>query len=146
MSFPGIPFWYISAGVYCFGDSEDLLQAVVGSALGEVLMFIPVNLASPDSSSVWAYQFAYEIAIPSLRTCATILLAYRLWCEHQVQSGLGKPVSQSTPPPPLSLQHALLICRLYPMDWACLQRRQTTRSSVSASRTRLVMKTTPAHR
>lgn len=75
----------MDAGVYCFGDSGDLWEGILGSTVAGLLMFIPIRIASPEVAPGWAYKFAYEVAVPSMRACATILMIYRLWCEHQVR-------------------------------------------------------------
>lgn len=71
----------VDAGVYCIVDREDLTAVMLGSVAAEALMFIPVHITT---DTVWSYNFTYEVALPALRTCATLLLLYRLWCEYRV--------------------------------------------------------------
>eukprot|EP00892_Ulva_mutabilis_P001889 jgi/Ulvmu1/11700/UM008_0111.1 len=90
ISFAQILTPYIVAFVvYCIVDREDLTAVMLGSAMAEALMFIPVQITT---GTLWPYNFTYEVALPALRTCATMLLLYRLWCEHRaVSNGEGMP-------------------------------------------------------
>lgn len=74
---------HIYAGVYCIIDREDLSAVMLGSAAAEALLFIPLQTAT---GTLWAYNFTYEVALPALRACATMLILYRLWCEYRVRS------------------------------------------------------------